>query len=158
MERITITVDDDLLREIDALSQKRGYKSRSEIFRDMAREALAREAIDPAEQVDSDEPCFGTLTYVYDHGIRDLPIRLTDNHHAHHALSIATTHVHVNHDNCLEVSILSGTAGNLRKFADSVTSQRGVRYGKLHIMPLDGADGHHAPRAHSHHHHDDHDH
>lgn len=158
MERITITVDEDLLREIDTLSEKRGYKSRSEIFRDMAREALAREATDPDEQAARDEPCFGTLTYVYDHGIRDLPIRLTDNHHAHHALSIATTHVHLNHDNCLEVSILSGTADNLRTFADSVISQRGVRYGKLHIMPLSGADGHGHTPTHSHHHHDDHDH
>lgn len=154
MERITITVDEDLLREIDALSEKRGYTSRSEIFRDMAREALAREAIGPAERLDSERPCFGTLTYVYDHGIRDLPIRLTDNHHAHHALSIATTHVHVNHDNCLEVSILSGTAGDLRKFADSVTSQRGVRYGNLHIMPLAGDGAHH---AHLHHGHEDRD-
>ena len=157
MERVTITVEEELLAEIDALAEKRGYKSRSEIFRDMAREALAREAIDPAENVSSDLPCYGTLTYVYDHGIRDLPIRLTDNHHAHHALSVATTHVHLNNDNCLEVSILSGTAGDLRKFADSVTSQRGVRYGGLHIIPL-GRDeaGHHHHHGHDHSH--DHDH
>jgi CopG family nickel-responsive transcriptional regulator len=143
MERITITVDEDLLKQIDTLSEQRGYRNRSEIFRDMARDALAREALGSAEQANNDQPCFGTLTYVYDHGIRDLPIRLTDNHHSHHALSIATTHVHVNHDNCLEVSILSGTAGDLRKFADSVTSQRGVRYGKLHIVSLNGDDDPH---------------
>src|SRR5690606_3342837 len=70
MERITITVDEDLLREIDALSEKRGYASRSEIFRDMAREALAREAIGPDGELDNDRPCYGALTYVYDHGIR----------------------------------------------------------------------------------------
>ena len=152
MERITITVEEDLLAEIDALAQKRGYKSRSEIFRDMARESLAREALGHDEELDSNQPCYGSLTYVYDHGIRDLPIRLTDNHHAHHALSVATTHVHVNHDNCLEVSILAGKAGDLRKFADSVTSQRGVRYGSLHIMPV-SAD----PGRHTHHHHHDHE-
>lgn len=151
MERITITVDDDLLAEIDALSQARGYGSRSEIFRDMARAELAREAASRAAEPDNDLPCYGTLTYVYDHGIRDLPARLTDNHHQHHAISIATTHVHVNRDNCLEVSILWGTAGNLRAFADSVTSQRGVRYGALHIIPLAGQPAH----TH-HHHHDDH--
>ncbi|MBS7541269.1 CopG family ribbon-helix-helix protein, partial [Ancylobacter lacus] len=85
MERITITVEDDLLSEIDALCQKRGYKSRSEIFRDMAREALAREAVGPAEQLDSDQPCYGSLTYVYDHGIRDLPNRLTADSDVHPA-------------------------------------------------------------------------
>lgn len=156
MERITITIEEDLLKEIDALSEKRGYKSRSEIFRDMAREALAREAIGSEQQLDNDQPCYGSLTYVYDHGIRDLPNRLTDSHHAHHALSVATTHVHVSHDNCLEVSILAGTAGDLRKFADSVISQRGIRYGNLHLIPvstgLDQNTGHH------HHRHDDHEH
>ncbi|WP_186395943.1 nickel-responsive transcriptional regulator NikR [Stappia sp. TSB10GB4] len=135
MERITITVDEDLLRQIDALSEKRGYASRSEIFRDMAREALAREAIGSEDELENERPCYGALTYVYDHGIRDLPNRLTDNHHAHHALSVATTHVHVSAENCLEVSILAGTAGDLRRFADSVISQRGVRHGSLHVFP-----------------------
>lgn len=148
MERITITIEDDLLKEIDALSEKRGYTSRSEIFRDMARAELAREAVGGDKALDNDQPCYGSLTYVYDHGIRDLPSRLTDNHHQHHALSVATTHVHANRDNCLEVSILAGTAGDLRKFADSVISQRGVRYGSLHILPV-------APELPRHHHHDD---
>jgi CopG family nickel-responsive transcriptional regulator len=156
MERITITMEDDLLHEIDALSAKRGYKSRSEIFRDMAREVLAREAVGPAEEFDNDRPCYGSLSYVYDHGIRDLPSRLTDNHHAHHALSVATTHVHVNRDNCLEVSILAGTAGDLRRFADSVTSQRGVRYGRLHILPIEPDQERHLHmHAHSHHYDDE---
>lgn len=161
MERITITVDGDLLRQIDALSEKRGYASRSEIFRDMAREALAREAIGPDGELDNDRPCYGALTYVYDHGIRDLPNRLTDNHHAHHALSVATTHVHVSAENCLEVSILAGTAGDLRRFADSVTSQRGVRHGSLHVFPAAPGEtllvrGH--PHSHDHGHHHGHDH
>lgn len=151
MDRVTITIEEELLAEIDALARRRGYASRSEIFRDMAREALAREAVETSAQAEGGQPCFGTLTYVYDHGIRDLPGRLTDNHHAHHALSIATTHVHVSHDDCLEVSILSGTASDLRRFADSVTSQRGVRHGSLHIIPLPGDDAGH---RHIPHHHD----
>lgn len=154
MERVTITVDEDLLAEIDALCRKRGYSSRSEIFRDMARETLARDALDAGQQQDNDLKCYGALTYVYDHATRELSGRIADNHHAHHALSVATTHVHLNHDNCLEVSILSGTAGELRSFADSVTSQRGVRHGHLHIVPVvNDHNGH----SHSHHHHD-HDH
>jgi CopG family nickel-responsive transcriptional regulator len=156
MERVTITIEEDLLKELDALSEARGYGSRSELFRDMARATLAREALGQERQPESDQPCYGTLTYVYDHAVRDLPGRLTDNHHLHHALSIATTHVHVNLSNCLEVSILSGTAGELRRFADSVTSQRGVRYGSLHIIPVTPEPAH---MPHHHHaHHGDHEH
>jgi Predicted transcriptional regulators containing the CopG/Arc/MetJ DNA-binding domain and a metal-binding domain len=153
MERITITLDDDLLAEVDALCRKRGYGSRSEALRDMIRSELARESTVAANAPDADRPCYGTLTYVYDHGIRDLPARLTDNHHSHHAISVATTHVHVNADNCLEVSILAGTATNLRAFADSVTSQRGVRYGHLHVVPVEPG-----PQHQGHHHHHGHRH
>lgn len=156
MERITITIEDDLLSEVDALSAARGYKNRSEVFRDMAREALAREKLKKDEAAANDQPCYGALTYVYDHGIRDLPNRLTDNHHAHNALSIATMHVHVTADDCMEVSILSGAAAELRRFADSVISQRGVRYGSLHIIPIEPGERH---SAHPHHHdHGEHDH
>jgi len=148
MERITISIEENLLKEIDALCRRRGYRSRSEVFRDMARAELAREAVGGEAEQDNDQPCYGSLTYLYDHGIRDLPGRLTDNHHAHHALSIATTHVHVNRDNCLEISILAGTAGDLRKFADSVISQRGVSYGRLHVFPAVATETH--PHGHKH--------
>lgn len=157
MERITITIEEDLLSEIDKLSQERGYKSRSEVFRDMAREALAREKLEKSQTPDSTQLCHGALTYVYDHGVRDLPNRLTDNHHAHNAISISTMHVHVSADDCLEVSILAGTAGELRRFADSVISQRGVRYGSLHVIPASPAHDHDHAHPHGHHHHD-HDH
>ena len=146
MERITITLEEDLLAQVDALCRQRGYNSRSEAIRDLVRNELAHEQITTP---DSATPCYGALTYVYDHGIRDLPARLTDNHHQHHAISVATTHVHLNDENCLEVSILAGTAEELRSFADSVTSQRGVRYGQLHVVPVTPT----APR-HLHDHHD----
>lgn len=158
MERITITLDDDLLSEVDAISQRRGYASRSEALRDMIRNELARENAAGAAPA-QDQVCYGALSYVYDHGIRDLPMRLTDNHHRHHAISVATTHVHLNQDNCLEVSILAGTAAELQSFADSVTSQRGVRYGSLHVVPITPTQERHlTPHSHSHVHDDGHHH
>ena len=41
MQRITITLDDDLLETLDGLSQRRGYNNRSEAIRDILRGALA---------------------------------------------------------------------------------------------------------------------
>lgn len=160
MERITITLEEDLLAEVDALSQLRGYASRSEAIRDLVRNQLAQASV--AGTTADDVPCYGTLTYVYDHGVRDLPARLTDNHHQHHAISVATTHVHLNQDDCLEVSILAGTASELQSFADSVTSQRGVRYGRLHVVPVTPTSprhlhGHGHSHDHSHPHDHDHD-
>lgn len=142
MQRITITIDDDLLEAIDRLCERRGYGSRSEAVRDLVRDAVA-----PVQTTDAgDTPCYAALSYVYDHGTRDLARRLTDEGH-HHGVSIASLHVHLNADDCLEVAVLKGPAAAMQAYADSVTTQRGVRYGQLHLIPERADGGHH---AHSH--------
>lgn len=147
MQRITITIDDDLLAVVDELAQRRGYGSRSEAIRDLVREASARE-----ETAGSGEaPCIATLTYVYEHETRDLARRLTEAQHHHHDLSVSTLHVHMDHDDCLEVTVLKGPVGEVRAFADAVTTQRGVRFGKLHVIPAKAP----GRPAHGHHHHHD---
>lgn len=130
MERITITIDSELLGFLDQLVAAKGYGSRSEAIRDMLREtAQAETAASP------EAPCVATLSYVYDHETRDLARRLTNQQHDHHELSVATIHVHIDREECLEVSVLRGRSGQVRAFADGVISQRGVRHGHLHLLP-----------------------
>jgi len=130
MQRFTITIDDDLLEAVDSLMEARGYASRSAAIRDMIRVAATQQAA-LAEQT----PCVAVLGYVYDHETRALAQRLTHTLHDHHDLSVAGLHVHLDHDTCLEVSVLRGLAGDVRGLADSLTSQRGVRHANLHIVP-----------------------
>ena len=131
MERITITIDDDLLKTVDLLVGERGYPNRSEAIRELVRESASRIQAEAGRA-----PCVATLSYVYDHNIRELPQRLTAEQHDHHELGIATTHVHVDHDACLEVAILRGPIDAVRNFADGITLQRGVRHSYLHIIPV----------------------
>lgn len=159
MQRITVTIDDDLLVAIDALCERKGYQSRSEALRDVIRAEFSRgEAM--AETLPSKARGHGVLSYVFDHHTRALASRLTSNHHDHSDLSVATMHVHVDHDHCLEVSILKGSVHAMQHFADSVSSQRGVRHGHLHVMPVGVDDTHDHAQAtgHSHDHDHDHDH
>ncbi len=60
---------------------------------------------------------------------------VSTQHHLHHDLSVATLHVHINHDDCLEIAVLKGDIGNVRRFADDVIAQRGVRHGHLQCLP-----------------------
>jgi CopG family transcriptional regulator, nickel-responsive regulator len=130
MQRITITIDDDLLTAVDAICESRGYGSRSEAVRDIVRDALA-----PARAAGAGSAaCYGALSYVYSHGTRDLARRLTDEGHQH-GVSIASMHVHLNHDDCLEVAVLRGSVSQMQSYADAVITQRGVRYGHLHLIP-----------------------
>ncbi len=48
MQRITITIDDDLAQEIDKLAQARGYQNRSETVRDLVRAGIAHTRSDMA--------------------------------------------------------------------------------------------------------------
>ena len=131
MERITITIDDELLETVDALMKERGYPNRSEAIRELLRDSASR-----SHATAGRAPCVATLSYVFDHNTRDLSQRLTNAQHDHHDLGIATTHIHFDHDSCLEVSILRGPIDAVRKFADSLTAQRGVRHSYLHIIPV----------------------
>jgi len=131
MQRITITIDDDLLKAVDGLMTRRGYTSRSEAFRD-----IVRDMVDRQSAADPKAACIATLSYVFDHATRDLASRLTHAHHDHHDLSVASMHVHLDHAACLEVSVLRGPSGAITAFADTLATQRGVRHADLHLVPI----------------------
>lgn len=109
MQRVTITLDDDLLETLDSLSQRRGYNNRSEAIRDILRGALAQEATQ-----EHGTQGFAVLSYVYEHEKRDLASRIVSTQHHHHDLSVATLHVHINHDDCLEIAVLKGDMGDVQ--------------------------------------------
>src|SRR6478609_7923193 len=104
MQRVTITLDDALMDELDAIIAARGYQNRSEAIRDLARAGI-REA---AEDIGQKRDCVAALVYTYDHAARQLSKRLTSAYHEHHELSLASLHVHLDHDTCLEVTVLRG--------------------------------------------------
>ena len=154
MQRITLSIDDDLAQSLDDHMKKHRYASRSEALRDILREARAREQMEESQTVkENDRFCVATLSYVYDHATRDLGRRLTQAQHRHHDLQVATMHVHLDHESCLEVAVLRGPVASVRELARETTSQRGVRYGQLHLLPATLKQGHHA-HGHSKHGHD----
>lgn len=142
LDRITITIEPELLAGLDAFVEAKGYAGRSEALRDLLRERLKAESTGRG----GDGQCLAALTYVYDHHKRQLSNRLTDLHHDHHDLTIATMHVHLDHESCLEVAVLRGAVEQVRKLSESVISQHGVRYGHTHFVPANIA-----VQAHHHH-------
>lgn len=132
MERVTISMSDEFSAEVAAFVETYRYESRSEALRDLARLGLAQARIDHTLKGE----CFATLSYLYDHHTRDLSKRLTDAHHAHHELHVATMHVHVGHESCLEVAVLRGEAVEVREFAKAVIAERGVTHGRISFVPV----------------------
>lgn len=130
MHRITISLEGPLAESFDALTAEQGYASRSEAVRDLVRVAVDARAVSVGETGE----CVANLSYVYDHHARVLVTRLLDIQHAHHALIVSTTHVHLDHDGCLESMMLRGPVTEVRALAERVRAERGVRFGALNLI------------------------
>ena len=125
LTRFSVSIETDLLERFLRMSKKHGYANRSEAVRDVIRESLVRD-----EWAGKDE-IVGTITIVYDHHKRELTDRLTKIQHEHHDAVLATTHIHLDHDNCMEMIAVKGTASTVQKLADALIGARGVMHGKL---------------------------
>jgi CopG family transcriptional regulator, nickel-responsive regulator len=139
MQRITVTIDDELLEALDKVIVTRGYQNRSEAIRDLARAGMA----EPQQDATPNHEGVAALVYVFDHESRELAKRLTRSFHDHHDISLATMHVHLDHESCLEVAVLRGRMHDIRQFAEHVISERGVRHGRLVAVPVEVEAGSH---------------
>jgi CopG family nickel-responsive transcriptional regulator len=142
MQRLTISIDDGLAAEFDALTALQGYTSRSEAMRD-----LVRQAVEARRLAETDGGhCVANLSYVYDHRIRALPQRLNDIQHSRHHLVVSTMHSHLDNDSCLETSILKGPIKAVRALADAIKIERGVRFAELNLISVHPSDHNHPAR------------
>jgi CopG family nickel-responsive transcriptional regulator len=128
LSRIGVAIDSELLDQFDRLIAQRGYTNRSEAFRDLIRDELVEKTWEsPHSNV------VGTVTLVYDHHVRLLNEKLTDLQHDYHRSILSTLHVHLDYDNCLEVLVVRGKAGEVQRIADVLISTKGVKHGRLTI-------------------------
>ncbi|SJZ84464.1 nickel-responsive transcriptional regulator NikR [Consotaella salsifontis] len=147
MQRVTITLDEDLLAEVDRFASERGYQGRSEAVRDLVRDGLLQKSDSTADE----GPGVAALVYVYDHAARELSKRLTRTFHSHHHLSLSSLHVHLDSDTCMEVSVLRGELADIRDMGAQIIAERGVRYGQVVAVPLERSVESEGKGGHSHH-------
>ena len=142
MERVTISVSEEFAAELGEFMASHRYDNRSEAIRD-----LARRGLEQARGEGGEGDCVATLSYVFNHHTRELAKRLTDAHHERHDLHAATMHLHLDHENCLEVSVLRGSRNAVREFAKAVIAERGVSHGHVEFVPVVIDHGGHAHGA-----------
>jgi CopG family nickel-responsive transcriptional regulator len=131
--RFGVSLESSLLDKFDKMNSQVGYKSRSEAIRDLIREKIVSE-----EWSFSDKETVGVFSLVYNHEQRELNQTLTKIQHNYVNLIVSSTHIHIDHHNCLEVIILKGTSSLIKKITDELSSTRGVKHGKL-IMTSTGS-------------------
>jgi len=121
--RVSFTIERSLYDELEKLLATTRYENRSEFIRDLVRECIVRDSWR------CNEEAVGTITMVYDHHQRDLSGAITQVQHEHHDAILATTHVHLTHDLCVEMIMVRGLAATIDTLADELRSRKGV----LHV-------------------------
>jgi CopG family transcriptional regulator, nickel-responsive regulator len=129
MEKITrfgVSIEPNLLEKFDRMMKKKGYTNRSEAIRDLIRANIVQE-----KNTYTNQKGLGTLTILYDHHSGPLTERLLELQHEHYTQILTSTHIHVDHDNCLEVLILQGKIGDIQTLADNIKALKGIKHGEL---------------------------
>ena len=126
LERVSLAIEKDLIKRFDALVDRAGKGNRSEAIRDLIRKRLVEEEWERGRK-----DAVASLTLVYDHGKRELADRLVEAGHEHHHQVLATLHVHLDRDLCLEVLALRGKPADLRHISEHLIGLKGVKHGQL---------------------------
>ncbi len=133
--RIGVSLPENLLTKFDRIIEHRGYSSRSEGIRDAIRSYITHYEW----MGDVKGRRVGTISLIYDHTKRGLSNALTDIQHDHSQIIQSSIHVHLDHDNCLEVIILDGEGEEVKGVAEKIMALKGVHYVKLNTaLPSEG--------------------
>ena len=125
LRRFSVSLEDGLLADFDDFIKRRQYTNRSEAIRDLIRNQFIK------EEWGEDKEVIGVITLVYDHHQFQILERVNEIQHDHHRMITSTTHVHMDHDNCLEILIVRGLASEVRTLSDRLIALRGVKDGHL---------------------------
>ena len=124
--RLSISLPESLLDELDERVVRRGYSSRSEFVRDLVREKMTEETWAAGRK-----EVVGVLTIGFDHHAADVAERITEIQHGSPANVLCSTHVHLDHENCLETVIIKGRSDEIQRIALEAGGLRGVRFARL---------------------------
>ncbi len=128
--RFGVSAEEELLQNFDRLIASQGYANRSEALRDLMRDALVKSRLEDAPETSE---VLGSLTLVYDHHASDLSEKMNSLQHDFFNFIVSVLHVHISHDDCMEVIVLRGEIKQVRSLANSLLSLKGVKHGKLFV-------------------------
>ncbi len=123
--RFGISLEKELLATFDRLIKERNYTNRSEALRDLIRQELVK------KQWQQNKEIAGAITFVYDHHKRELLNKITDVQHNFQKVIISTQHIHLDHNNCLEIIAIRGNPKVAQKLQDNLKSIKGVKHTTL---------------------------
>jgi len=129
VERIGVSLDKKLLSMFDKIIGKQGYQSRSEAIRDLVRQQLSSEQLSNPKA-----KAVAVVLLIYDHHSTKLAEKLIGLQHSHLLQTISSIHIHLDEHDCLEIIVLRGQVGEIKRTAENIVSQKGVKLGRINLV------------------------
>src|SRR6266481_192563 len=124
VSRISISLPENLLSDLDRMVEVRGFESRSQAVNDMLHQFLLEHKCDQGDDV-----MVGIVALFYKNSIPGLQKQLADLQFQYIDEVISSMH-----NQTMEVILVQGPARKLQMIADEMTSRRGVTSGKMHLI------------------------
>jgi len=124
--RISVSLPEKLLSQLDSMVAERGFESRSQAIADMINQQLTEHRQELGQDIMA-----GTINLVYDHSIPGVQKHLADLQHEYIAEVISALNVNLKHSSTLSVMLVQGPASKLKMIADRMITCRGIISGKL---------------------------
>jgi CopG family nickel-responsive transcriptional regulator len=125
IRRFSISIDKELLKKFDRYLRKKKYPTRSKAIENLMRSALVEE-----EWLEGKEVA-GSIVLVYNHHKRELVAKLTDIEHDFHNIILSSQHIHLDHENCLEIIAIKGTPSEIEELRNRLGATKGVKHCSL---------------------------
>ena len=125
VKRFGVSLEDELLNELDRLAAKHRFPNRSQAIRFLIKKYSIEDEWEANKEV------AGAIVLVYDHHKRELQAKSTEVQHDYHNLILTVQHVHLDHHNCLETIAVKGSAKELKSLANQLIAIKGVKHGEL---------------------------
>ena len=119
--RFTVSLDGELFARFDRLVKGEGYPTRSEAVKALIEGALTRRVERAGGTV------AGAVGLLYDHHRAATVRRLMAIQHDFGELIISTQHIHLDHDHCLELVVVRGTAADIGRLVAKLKSVKAVQ-------------------------------
>lgn len=129
VSRISVSLAEELLLELDAMVEKLGFANRSQAVSSILHSSL----VNHRQQI-GDRVMVGTITLFYSLGTGGVQARLAALQRRHIDEVISSLHVHLMNDQTLEVVLVQGPAGKLQEIANAMITERGVISGRLEVV------------------------
>jgi len=125
VQRFGVSLEEELLSELDSLVNKHGFPNRSQAIRYLIRNNRVEESWAENRKV------AGALILVFDHHKRSLVNESLEIQHDFHHIILATQHVHLDQHRCMEIIALNGRAAELTHLKNRLISLKGMHHGRL---------------------------